>query len=155
MPNWIFILFERSGAEKTNDDSFHKTSKPESILDTRQKSSLCKKTADVEVLADTQWASSRLTKQPGNRSSAGTTAPQKIAAASRAIPVLGVNRIEAATYIGVSASKFDQMVKDGRMPPPKLIDTRRVWDIRQLNSAFDRLPGGDDDDQNEWDEVLH
>lgn len=147
-------LVERSGAKKTHDD-FYKASKPESILDRRQKSSLCKKTADVEVLADTQRGSLRLTKQPENRSSPGTTAPQKIPAASRSIPVLGVNRIEAATYIGVSASKFDQMVKDGRMPAPKRIDTRCVWDIRRLTSAFENLPGGDDDDRNEWDEVLH
>jgi hypothetical protein len=40
------------------------------------------------------------------------------------------------------------------MPRPKRIDTRCVWDIRQLSSAFEKLPGGADDDRNEWDEVL-
>jgi predicted DNA-binding transcriptional regulator AlpA len=65
----------------------------------------------------------------------------------------GLKRIEASDYIGVSASKFDELVKDGRMPPPKRIDGRVVWDIRQVDAAFDSLPGGGDDDhQNPWDE---
>jgi hypothetical protein len=65
----------------------------------------------------------------------------------------GLNRNGAAEYIGVSPSKFDQMVQDGRMPLPKKIDGRKVWDIRQLDSAFDKLPGGSDsDDENPWDQ---
>jgi hypothetical protein len=55
----------------------------------------------------------------------------------------------ASSYIGVSASKFDQMVGDGRMPSPKKIDACRVWDIHQLDAAFDALPGGGDGDD-EW-----
>lgn len=70
----------------------------------------------------------------------------------------GLSRIEAAGYVGVGASKFDAMVADGRMPKPKQIDGRRVWDVRALDRAFDLLPGGeeppDDDGVNEWDEVL-
>jgi predicted DNA-binding transcriptional regulator AlpA len=77
-----------------------------------------------------------------------------IAAASRPVPFLGMNRTQAADYIGLSASKFDEMVRDGRMPPPKQIDKRCVWDSRQLTLAFEKLPGGADDDRNEWDEVF-
>jgi hypothetical protein len=58
----------------------------------------------------------------------------------------GLNRAEAAAYIGVSTGKFDEMIADGRMPSSKKIDTRRVWDVRQLDSAFDNLPGGDEID---------
>jgi predicted DNA-binding transcriptional regulator AlpA len=65
-----------------------------------------------------------------------------------------LRRTEAAIYIGVSASKFDELVKHGRMPHPKRIDACVRWDIRQLDPAIDKLPGGDDDDQNEWDEAL-
>lgn len=43
-------------------------------------------------------------------------------------------------YVGVGTSKFDEMRKDGRMPAPRLIDGRRVWDIRELDLAFDALP---------------
>jgi predicted DNA-binding transcriptional regulator AlpA len=54
----------------------------------------------------------------------------------------GLNREESAEYIGVSVSKFDEMVRDGRMPQPRLIDRRKVWDIEQLDAAFRDLPGG-------------
>jgi hypothetical protein len=43
-------------------------------------------------------------------------------------------------YIGISASKFDELVADGRMPGPVKIDSRKVWDIRHLDLAFDALP---------------
>lgn len=52
----------------------------------------------------------------------------------------GLNREEAAAYVGIGASKFDELVADGRMPQPKKIDARRVWDVRQLDAAFDALP---------------
>ncbi|SIN98936.1 helix-turn-helix transcriptional regulator [Vannielia litorea] len=64
----------------------------------------------------------------------------------------GLSRVEAAAYIGVGASKFDALVTDGRMPKPKKIDGRRVWDVRSLDRFFDALPGGDDSDHNPWDE---
>jgi len=67
-------------------------------------------------------------------------------------PRRGLNRAEAAAYIGVSPSKFDEMVRDGRMCAPKRIDARVIWDIRQLDAAFDSLPGEVDDGQNPWDE---
>ena len=63
----------------------------------------------------------------------------------------GLNRPEAAAYIGVSNSKFDQMVDDGRMPKPKQIDSRRIWDVRQLDVAFEGLPGGGEILENPWD----
>jgi predicted DNA-binding transcriptional regulator AlpA len=52
----------------------------------------------------------------------------------------GLTRVEAAAYIGVSPGKFDELVRDGRMPPPKRIDGRKVWDIQDLDLAFDALP---------------
>ncbi len=51
-------------------------------------------------------------------------------------------RVEAATYIGVSPSKFDELVKDGRMPKAKRIDGRAVWDRKRLDAAFEALPDG-------------
>jgi hypothetical protein len=50
-------------------------------------------------------------------------------------------------YIGVSASKFDELVRDGRMPGPKRIDGRKVWDVRALDLAFDSLPDHNDKEQ--------
>ncbi|MEZ0169902.1 hypothetical protein [Microvirga sp. TS319] len=67
-------------------------------------------------------------------------------------PRRGLNREQAAAYIGVGLSKFDAMVDDGRMPKPKRVDRRKVWDIRALDLAFDELPSEDTGDEvNDWD----
>lgn len=65
----------------------------------------------------------------------------------------GLNRAQAAAYIGVSPSLFDEMVGDGRMPVPKRMNSRTVWDRLALDKAFDRLPGGSPDEgaEGEWD----
>jgi len=42
------------------------------------------------------------------------------------IPPRGLSRVQSAEYVGVSPTKFDQMVADGRMPKPKRIDGRVV-----------------------------
>ena len=69
------------------------------------------------------------------------------------LPPRGLNRLQAAEYIGVSPSLFDQMVNDGRMPKPLKINTRSVWDLKSLDFAFERLnPVGDDDGEDEWGE---
>jgi hypothetical protein len=52
----------------------------------------------------------------------------------------GICRNAAAAYIGVSPCKFDEMVADHRMPAPRRIDGRKVWDVRDLDLAFDALP---------------
>lgn len=59
-------------------------------------------------------------------------------------PRRGLSCAESADYIGVSVTKFLEMVDDGRMPKAKEIDRRRVWDIRALDRAFDMLPGEED-----------
>jgi hypothetical protein len=55
-------------------------------------------------------------------------------------------------YIGISPSKFDELVADGRMPAPVRIDGRKVWDIRRIDLAFDAL-SMDDPPSNSWDGV--
>ncbi|MCV0395414.1 MAG: hypothetical protein K5872_21960 [Rhizobiaceae bacterium] len=60
-----------------------------------------------------------------------------------AYPPRGLSRDEAARYIGVGATKFDEMVKDGRMPKPKRIDGRTLWDRVALDIAFTDLPSVD------------
>jgi hypothetical protein len=64
----------------------------------------------------------------------------------------GLSRVQAAAYIGVGATKFDEMVDDGRMPRPKRIDGRIVWDRVKLDEAFDAL-GEDGAPANEWDRL--
>lgn len=55
----------------------------------------------------------------------------------------GLSREEAARYVGVGTTKFDEMVKDGRMPKPKRVDGRTVWDRVALDVAFTDLPDVD------------
>lgn len=63
----------------------------------------------------------------------------------------GLCREEAARYVGVGSTKFDEMVKDGRMPKPKRVDGRTVWDRIALDAAFTDLP---DDGGNVLDRLL-
>ena len=69
-------------------------------------------------------------------------------------PCRGLSRVEAAGYIGVSPSLFDQMVDDGRMPRPTRINTRKVWDARSIDRAFEALPidGEESGSLNTWDD---
>jgi predicted DNA-binding transcriptional regulator AlpA len=73
---------------------------------------------------------------------------------SRPVPRRGLSRIEAAIYLGISPSKFDELVKDGRMPRPRTIDSRKLWDIHELGVAFDDLPREDSPPiaGNSWDD---
>jgi hypothetical protein len=68
----------------------------------------------------------------------------------------GLSRVQAAAYVGVSPGTFDAMVADGRMPAPKRINVRKVWDRIQLDEAFAGLPaeGETSENPNPWDEVL-
>jgi hypothetical protein len=73
----------------------------------------------------------------------------------KAKPVLllprGLSRREAAAYIGVSPTLFDLLVKDGRMPGPKRINSRTIWDRLGLDDAFDALPDEGLKNANPWD----
>lgn len=60
-------------------------------------------------------------------------------------PPRGLSREEAARYIGVGVTKFDQMVADRRMPKPKKVDTRLIWDRLKVEAAFVDLPGDDEE----------
>jgi predicted DNA-binding transcriptional regulator AlpA len=70
----------------------------------------------------------------------------------RPVPRRGLSREEAAMYVGISPSKFDELVADGRMPRPVKIDSRKLWDIRNLDLAFDAL-SSDDSAPNSWEGV--
>jgi predicted DNA-binding transcriptional regulator AlpA len=60
-------------------------------------------------------------------------------------PPRGLSREEAARYIGVGSTLFDEMVADGRMPRPKSINSRAIWDRVALDIAFTSLPNKDGD----------
>ena len=51
-----------------------------------------------------------------------------------------MRRIEAAAFVGVSPTKFDDWVARGLMPKPKTIDGVVLWDLERLDRAWDELP---------------
>ncbi|MCO6178831.1 AlpA family transcriptional regulator [Ciceribacter sp. RN22] len=63
----------------------------------------------------------------------------------------GLCREEAARYVGVGTTKFDELVAARRMPKPKRIDGRTVWDRVALDAAFSDLP---DDGVNRIDQLF-
>ncbi|GMO57951.1 hypothetical protein [Bradyrhizobium ottawaense] len=69
---------------------------------------------------------------------------------NRLSPRRGLSREEAATYLGISPSKFDELRKDGRVGAARLIDGRKVWDIYALDQAFDALPYEGQDVDDDW-----
>lgn len=73
---------------------------------------------------------------------------------SGALP-LGLNIYQAAEFIGVSTTKYREMVNDGRMPKPIFIDGRRVWDRCKVENAFEALSDdGSDGATNPWDQAI-
>jgi predicted DNA-binding transcriptional regulator AlpA len=79
------------------------------------------------------------------------TAPRRQTPAARARALArtghaarGLSEPAAAHYIGVSESTFRELVTIGRMPTPRQIGARLLWDIHDLDAAFDALPRAGD-----------
>jgi hypothetical protein len=65
-------------------------------------------------------------------------------------PRRGLSRVEAALYLGISPGKFDELRKDGRVGPARSIDGRKVWDVRELDLAFEAFPLESNDASGDW-----
>jgi hypothetical protein len=75
---------------------------------------------------------------------------------SRALPFdcpRGLNRVEAARYVGVSPGTFDKLVADGLMPKAKRVRSRLIFDRQALDLAFSVL-GEEAEQVNDFDRVL-
>ena len=69
--------------------------------------------------------------------------------------VFGLAEAEAAAAIGISASKFRTLVKDKRMPSPRRLDSRNIWDVDELREAFKALPhDGEKEISDSWADVV-
>jgi predicted DNA-binding transcriptional regulator AlpA len=66
-------------------------------------------------------------------------------------PPRGLSREDAARYVGVGISKFDEMVAGRLMPRPKRVGGRVIWDRIALDAAFSDLP---EENGNRIDELL-
>jgi hypothetical protein len=63
----------------------------------------------------------------------------------------GLSRDQAAAYVGVGTTLFDAMVRDGRMPRPKRINARTVWDRFALDVNFEKIDAGMSTGSDNWD----
>mgnify|MGYP001291320141 CR=1 FL=1 len=67
----------------------------------------------------------------------------------------GLKRKYAAAYLGVSASTFDQMRKDGTVAKPKKYGDNKLFDRHDLDDAYEKLPEWEESKKpNELDEIL-
>lgn len=57
--------------------------------------------------------------------------------------VFGLSEAEAAAAIGISATKVRELRKARRMPDPRKIDGRLVYDVDELRAAFKAMPHDD------------
>lgn len=66
----------------------------------------------------------------------------------------GLDEQEAAVYLSVSPSFFRSLVLSGMMPRPRLLGSRRIWDVDDLDAAFKSLPKeGDAGEVDTWADV--
>jgi hypothetical protein len=88
-----------------------------------------------------------------------TSAMRRLKARAEVMPflpvVFGLGEVEAAAAIGISASKFRTLVNDKRMPSPRRIDGRNIWDVDELRAAFKTLPHADESEKaDSWADVV-
>lgn len=61
-----------------------------------------------------------------------------------------IGREAAAEFLGVRPSKFDQLVRDGRVPRPRRWDRRIVWEVGALQAV--EADGDDAPADTTWDD---
>lgn len=62
----------------------------------------------------------------------------------------GMRRDDAAAYLGISPTKFDDWVAKKVMPGPKRQDGVKVWDRYRLDLAFESLPDEAESGTDSW-----
>jgi predicted DNA-binding transcriptional regulator AlpA len=71
----------------------------------------------------------------------------------RPVPRRGLSRNEAAMYFGISTSTFDRLLAENRIPKPRRIGERKIWDVRELDVAFDALPYENTPTSSSWEDA--
>jgi excisionase family DNA binding protein len=59
---------------------------------------------------------------------------------SDSLPPIGIDRVQAAEYVGIDVTLFDRLVAEGRMPEPRTIYGRLIWDATEIARAFRQFP---------------
>ena len=66
----------------------------------------------------------------------------------------GLSQLEAATYLGISPSKFDELRKANRIAPAKVLDGRLIFTTERLDEFLDALPDENQTDNDDWTAAL-
>jgi hypothetical protein len=65
----------------------------------------------------------------------------------------GLSRIDAAAYVGVGTTLFDQLVAAGKIPRPFRLEGRVLFDRRRLDAAIDDMQDDLTPASDVWDDV--
>ncbi len=66
-----------------------------------------------------------------------------------------VSRETGAELIGISPNHFDKLVKEGRLPAPRELGGRVLWDSDEIRAAWRAMPRrGQSSSDNPWDSVV-
>jgi hypothetical protein len=65
----------------------------------------------------------------------------------------GLSRIDAAAYVGIGTTLFDQLVATGKMPRPFRLEGRVIYDRRRLDAAIDDMQDDPNPANIVWDDV--
>lgn len=71
------------------------------------------------------------------------TSRRKATVAARLPVRRGLDESEAAVYLSLSPSFFRNLVERRTMPRPRVVGSRRIWDVEELDLAFKALPRED------------
>jgi hypothetical protein len=77
-------------------------------------------------------------------------ATKRCLSATRPVVRRGLSRLEAATYLGISPSKFDELRKTNRIGPPKVLDGRLIFTVERLDEFLDSLPDENQTSNDDW-----
>jgi hypothetical protein len=72
------------------------------------------------------------------------------------VPVIfGLPETEAAVSIGISPTKFRELVAAGEMPTPRVVGGKLVYDVDELRQAFKAMPHqGGETEVDTWADVI-
>jgi excisionase family DNA binding protein len=68
--------------------------------------------------------------------------------------VFGLPEIEAAASVGISQTKFRELVAAGTMPSPRIVGGKLVYDVDELQAAFKNMPHrGNEAEEDTWSDL--
>ena len=63
-----------------------------------------------------------------------------------------VSRDTGAALLGISGGTFDKLVRAGKLPEPREVESRILWDAKEIEAAWRAMPKrGQPSTSNEWD----